>query len=268
MKKTFLSLVVAGALLGGATNLMASDTDALTKATVKLIKSYSDLEAQVNGMNSNNSITSEQISKTNSDLSKIESNLNSTNDQLSKTNYKVLTNEKNIQSLNNTISKIEAKADSAVDVSNETKNMVLEMRGLSKDFKDQSGQVVSSAQTAYAKANIVEAKTKTMEEAVGSTSAETKNNALKIQNLEARLNKLSADYEQYVILNNKDKENLKSQLDSQKVQFESEVQILKTKLDRAKPVYVMDKQEKVSDCSNGNCKGNKEVDDVISNFIK
>lgn len=268
MKNTFLSLIVAGTLLGGATNLMASDTDALTKATVKLIKSYSDLEAQVNGMNNSSSSALEQINKTNSNLSKLESNLNSTNDQLSKTNYKVLTNEKNIQSLNNTLSKIESKADSAVDVSNETRNLVLEMRGLSKDFKDQSGQVVSSAQTAYAKANIVETKTKAMEEAMRNDSAETKSNSSRIKDLETKLNTLSMNFEQYVQINNKEKETLKSQLDSQKIQFESEVQILKAKFDRARPVYVMDKQEKVSDCSNGNCKGNKEVDDVITNFIK
>ena len=268
MKKTFLSLIVAGALFGGATNLMASDTTALTKATVKLIKSYSDLEAQVNGISDHSNLNYDQLNQAKSSISKLESNLNSTNDQLSKTNYKVLTNEKNIQSLNNTLSKIESKADNAVDISNETKNLVLEMRGLSKDFKDQSGQVVSSAQTAYAKANIAETKTKAMEEAIRNDSAETKNNSLRVKDLEQKLNTLSMNFEQYTSTNNKEKEELRSQLASQKIQFESEIKILKAKFDRARPVYVMNKQEPVSDCSNGNCKGNKEVDDVITNFIK
>lgn len=69
MKKTFLSLVVAGALFGGATNLMASDTTALTKATVKLIKSYSDLEAQVNGISDHSNLNADQLNQTKSSIS-------------------------------------------------------------------------------------------------------------------------------------------------------------------------------------------------------
>ena len=71
MKKTLISLEVVGTLLG-STNLMASDSTALTKAVVKLIKANQAIETKVGGINNYSEVNAEGITKNGANISKLE----------------------------------------------------------------------------------------------------------------------------------------------------------------------------------------------------
>lgn len=267
MKKTLLSLAVVGTLLG-STNLMASDSTALTKAVVKLIKANQALEGKVGGVDKYSEINANGVAKNVVDISKLDSDLKNTNKAAATLSSTVNNNKMNISDIQKKIGAIEVKADSAEKTAIETKNLVEEMRGMSNQFKTQSSNVVSSAKTAFKKSTIAEEKINILSKAVRDVSASSKINANAIKDLEAKLGDLNKSFDSYKMSSSQKTEELESQLASIKVYFEAEIKILKAKLDRARPVYVLDKEVAATDCTSGKCEGSEDINKVISDFIK
>jgi chromosome segregation ATPase len=261
MKKITLSLVLC-AVLGGS--LMASDTNSLTKAVVQLIKDNHSINSHVNALSDHADTDSKNIEL---NLANLEAHKKATADTLDSHDKRISENKADITSskaqienLFEKIGKTESVANSASDTANQTKALVEEMRGISSDFKTQSGEMIGSAKTAYEKSSIVEEKTKSLEISVSDYTSRTKVAEEKIKVLESEVARLSLGLQK--------QDEISSKLDSTKIYLEAEIKILKAKFDRARPVYVMDNEKSSLDCTNGKCTETNDADAVIKNFIK
>jgi chromosome segregation ATPase len=266
MKKNIISITLATLILGGS-NLLASDTTTLTKATVQLIKNYHSINTKVNNISN--------FSKSN--LNKIESNKKEIN-KLNKSTNQINNDLKEIRNINNNqqndIAKLYQKVNNAEEISKnaestafKTQKLVNEMRGISSSFKDNSNKVVTSANTAYKKSLKLEEKVNLMEKALKQNADTLNSTKSLLATKSAELQKLQKEYKAFKEASRKKHEELESKIKSQEIYIKAELKILKAKFDRARPVYVIDK-ENTEDCTNGKCKElSGSSDEIIKNFI-
>lgn len=258
MKKFILSIGLAGLLFG--MNGFAAENDSLTKATVKLIKNYHNLEQKINNIDNSNLDNG-------SNIKNIQSDIESMKQEDSRASNAINQNSDRINAVEGSVKKVEAISLDAKKVAYQTQEIVNEMRGLSKNFKDQTSEVVGSAKVAYQKSTINETKVNSMTQALEETSKDSKNTQVEVQMLKKSLNELSTQFTLYKVKSEKELENLNVKYDNLKAYTDAELKVLKTKFDRAKPVYVLDKEDGKLDCSKGKCKDN-DSDKIIDNFIK
>lgn len=257
MKKTILSIGLAAMLLGS--NLFAAENDSLTRATVKLIKNYNNLEQKINNIDNGNMDNGFSVKKAQESIDLIQkentntiSVINENRDKISKLEYSV--------------KDVEKVANGAKSTAVETQKLVNEMRGISNNFKSQTNEVVGSAKVAYQKSTINETKVDSMSVAVEKNAKETKENIRNISTLTTSLSALADQFNTYKFNTDKEIENLNAKINNSKMYSEAEIKVLKTKLDRTKPVYLLDKTNSKLDCTGDKCQD--DSDKVINNFIK
>lgn len=251
MKKTFLSITTAILLTGAFTSVFASDTTALTKATVKLIKENRTLTQEVmNVQKYNENLDSKieqnkvQIKNIRDDHAAFLKNFEEVKGNISKVNTLSVGNtnlQKQLQDLTNKVSLLEQKSMAS--------NQSLEK--VAKDSTNVSNaSVISQQELMLLKQNVERLQQQGL---VNNKQVNTDSNV--IQKLEQRL----------AILEGENK-NLKIALDNQKIYSDAEIAAVKTKLERAKPVVMV--QEKTEPCKGPNCSLDGDSEDIIKNFIK
>jgi len=255
MKKIIVSAILAGALSSTA---FASDTTALTRSTVKLIKAYHTMETKVDQIKDqslkNDSIigsNSQRIESLGNQVSKFKSEMTS-----NKTSINV--NNNNINQLQRKMAETEATSNAAAKTARETQQMLLNANGL----KDQANKLANRAD---AKSKNLEQRLIVLETADGSKLAA--NNKSRIDGLEKRVSDLEAAFKLHKDLSDKKAEEIMSMLNSYKLNTDANFRVMRAKLDRTNPVYVIDRAEAKEGCASGNCGEVPEADAVINNFL-
>jgi len=270
MKKNIgiLSIVASFTLLTTVSPLMASDTTHLTKATVKLIKSFHSMETQINGINNFSALNLEKIEKNRGDLDK---NIK----DLSKSNVDIVNNTQNInsnkQDINQIISsqhKVEEDSKKALKTANEMRKLIIDLKKVSLDFKNNSSKFINSADTAYKKSVQSQDKLNILETSVGNLSNKGRLTTIQSNQNKITINNLKSKYDKDMNAKDLKIEELESKIDSMNIQFNAEINILKAKFDRARPVYVLDKQDEgLINCVDSNC-SSVSNDKILSDFVK
>jgi chromosome segregation ATPase len=269
MKKNILSIITAGFLISGfLTNAMASDTSSLTKATVKLIKENRamaqdvlSIQSQHDNLNSKIEQNKVLIKNISDENNQIIGQFNSMKDQVQKVDSTSTINSKSINELNNY----------KISSSNDLKTLDLRISELAKKI-GMSQENLEKINSNSSKTSNISVSTKQEVEQLKKEFEDFKKNAS--FNLTSLSKQTTGDNASIFELNKHLKtlegENkiLKEQLENYKIFTDSELKILKTKLDRAKPVYFMQEKEVKAECTSGNCQNSNDVDDVIKNFIK
>jgi len=267
MKKTLISLTLATLVLG-TSNLMASDTTTLTKATVKLIKNYHNLNVEIDNINNFSESNLNKINDNNTNIEKLTQRVSKNETSISKIKQLDSERDSKIKRLFEETAQVKETAKKASDTAFKTQKLVNEMRGISNSFKKESNSVVNSATTAYQKSVKLEEKVSLLEKSLELTTNKLKSVESKLNKKSSDLAKLNKDYESFKVASEKKNEELDSKIKSLEIYYKAELRILKAKFDRARPVYVIDKETSV-DCSNGKCnKTTGSSDEVIKNFLK
>lgn len=257
INKIMLSIGLTSLLLGS--NLVAAENDSLTRATVKLIKNYHNLEQKINNIDSGNLDNGHGLKKAQSDISSL-------NTETANMSNVLNSNVDKIKNLETSVKNVSAVSNEAKTIASQTQELVNEMRSISGNFKAQTSEVVGSAKVAYQKSAISETKVDSMGIALEGTSKEIKNTSAKVEDVSKRLNILNHAYAEHVKQNQLDVDVMNAKIDNMKQYYEAEIKVLKVKLDRTKPIYVIDKVAEKVDCSAGKCKDDSS-DEVINNFI-
>lgn len=272
MKKNILSIITTGFLVSGflTSNAMASDTASLTKATVKLIKENKamaqdvlSIQSQHQNLNSKIEQNKVLIKNISDENQTILGHFNSMKDNVDRLNSSTQLNSNSINELNKF-------KDSS---SNDLKTLDLRISELAKKI-GMSQENLEKINANSSKNSNISVSTKQEVEQLKKDFEDFKKNAS--FNLSSLSKQTTGDNASIFELNKQIKslegenKTLKEELATHKIFMDSELKILKTKLDRAKPVYFMQEKEVEAPCKSGKCQNNNsnDVDDVIKNFIK
>lgn len=247
MKKIILSLAVISSLL--TIQAMASDTTSLTRATVKLIKSQQDTHSYVSELEKNVKVNSDLINKSGEEIKKLEQKNSDLSQKISEVNSMGAENAQHILNLQEKVEEAKDISKKAEQNSIEAKNLILEMRTMNGQYKEESGRVISSAESAYQKSTIIEEKNRMIEDSIYKLSE-------KLSFAEAEIERLKSSREvSQPSGNNTEIERLNSELQELKDKVSS---ITKTTL--SKPVVI--------NCNGEKCRNNENADLIIQDFIK
>jgi DNA repair exonuclease SbcCD ATPase subunit len=294
------ALLVGLGLFFNGSNLFAADQDALTKAVVKLIKGYHELEMYSNQTHTQAQQNKIEIDKLKVRLTKDEKTFssgiskNKSNIEINKNN--ILENKGNIKKLQEKIDYIENTYKKANLMIIESKNQVFEANKILKELKEEFKKLKTQSDTSLYKSNISEQKAELLIKSLGELSTNLKQQLMKqdqmLKNLKNRIDSMQEalnnkiENQNYMIKKLKDNfmaykqeqnknniklaktiENLKSQIDVMKTRYDAEIKILKTKFDRTKPVYILDEKVKLEKCKDGNCSKDQTDEETIKNFL-
>lgn len=263
MKKIILSLVVVSSIFG--VQAMASDTTSLTRATVKLIKSQQDLNSQVNGIHKIAESNIELINKTNDLIKNLEGEVSKINKNMSEGSSLSSSNSQQITILHNKVEEAKVIAQRAEQSANEAKGLVAEMKGLSNKYKEESGRVISSAETAYEKSNIIEEKNKILEGSIVRNSEKVNAQDLKISQLQAEIDFLKKSSNSSVtdkkMIDNTKVNDLEKKLAEMIIKYDNAIESLKSNPSNFKePTEI--------NCTGKKCESNKNAEMIIQSYIK
>jgi len=256
MKKIILSTIIAG-LLSSA--LMASDTTALTRSTVKLIKAYHSIETKMNSISTSNLNNKNDISTLQGRTNAIDNRLNGIDDFISSNSGSISQNANNIRIVTEGVRDARLKAISAESLAKSNEAILLEVRGIKT-------KVLSTSDTAYTKANNLEERVILVETSLTEATRTAKTNEALISSIRDRVSILEKELDLHKNLSDKRFEELEQKLVNAQLRFEAEARVLRAKLDRTNPVYVINREASKS-CQDGNCGTVPEADQVIDKFL-
>jgi len=298
MKKIIAIIGLSGLFVGS--NLYAADSNALTKAVVKLIKSYHELEMFTNNINLKEKENKNEIGKLKIRLTKDESvfgkQIKQNTENINLNKNKILINSEEIKKLREKISEIESTYKNANKMIIDSKNQVYQAKQILNQLSNELKKIKTESANSLYKSNISAEKANLLIQSLTKLSTDIKtqlnkqnkaisdiknsidslkkelngkieSQAFKIQHLTKVINEMKEQQNKKNIELSEDIKKLQAQIDVMKTRYDAEIKILKTKFDRTKPVYILDEKIKPVNCKDGKCKKTKSYDETINNFI-
>ncbi len=227
MKKITLSSLIAFSLLLGATSASAEDNTALTKAVVKIIKNQRLMNENIASLNSNQANNDSKLSDMSEKISLSNTEIENTKKEIDTIKAIDSTQNAKLTAIEELVHKINANL-------NETSKKSVELESHLKNV---------SAETNQAKAGNIQG-IKASNEVIA---------------LNSQVNELKTELEQI-------KAVFKEQIEALKVVTTAELDMVKARIERSKPIYVI--EDAPSGCKSGKCDSDENSDQIINEFLK
>ena len=275
MKKTLLSITLLGLL--GATSAFAADTQALTKATVKLIKSDSQTQSSLSRIYVDLEKQSNNDSKLSKEISDNGNLISSNSKKISDNSANISVNLKTLKALSNSFKSVSDNATKALLISQDTRTILNEISLLSSKVEKESLAVTKSTNKIDSKSKSLEenqsllsAKVNLLEKMLKKSNKDILVNKIAIGNLESDIHSISESLKNIGVKNSGNYRELKESIKSMKIFYEAEISVLKAKLDRAKPVIVTPINTFSKDCVNKKCSKllTKDEEAILNEYLK
>lgn len=232
MKKLLTTISITAALAIGA---QAADTQALTKATVKLIKENANIHRTLNDHEKRLTKNRGDIDSLLKTTTLIQSDSEKLHGEDKILDDKISANKSDIQNIKLDIESLKNSSKVALAVAKDSKKAYEDLQKLKEEIanvKTMSGETIPG----------------------------------RISNLEAMVAKIEKSLNEQKTKEANDYKELKELIKTNKMVVDAEIKIIKAKLDRAKPIVV----NTLTDCPDEKCsiKVDKNDEEVLNDFLK